>query len=221
MKDKDYIEHLEATIAKFLAPARNIPFPLAIKVLTGFEVIPFDRAKPEVRSLLDKIAGAAQIAGERANAEGIFKGRPNEVGNAIEPFVLQALNDVGLKGSKPKAKGGKGKAAAYPDLRIDEGEQVAYLECKTYGTAKKDQSFRSFYMSPSENPKVTADAYHLLLSFEIDRVTRRGRSAFVPISWQLYTLDRLLVQVKHEFNASNRDLYDASPEALLAEGKIL
>ncbi len=42
--------------------------------------------------------------------------------------------------------------------------------------------------------------------------------AFVPIAWEIYTLDKLLVQVKHEFNASNRDLY--RPEALIAEGKI-
>jgi len=219
MNKNDYIKNLAATIAKFLEPLRNIPFPLAIKVLAGFEVIPFVRSQPQAQQLLDKIARAAQIAGERAYAKGIFKGRPNEVGNAIEPFVLQALRDVGLRSDKPKAKGGKGKATAYPDLRIDEGEYVAYLECKTYGTEKKYQSFRTFYMSPSNNAKVTANAYHLLLSFEIDRATREGRSAFVPISWQLYTLDKLLVHVKHEFNASNRDLY-TRPEALLAEGKI-
>ena len=37
-------------------------------------------------------------------------------------------------------------------------------------------------------------------------------------SWQIYTLDKLLVQVKHEFNASNRELY--TKEALLARGII-
>ncbi len=40
----------------------------------------------------------------------------------------------------------------------------------------------------------------------------------VNISWQIYTLDRLLLQVKHEFNTSNRELY--TKEALLAKGKL-
>ena len=45
-----------------------------------------------------------------------------------------------------------------------------------------------------------------------------GKSQFIPISWQIYTLDKLLIQVKHEFNASNRELY--AKEALLAQGRI-
>ena len=60
--------------------------------------------------------------------------------------------------------------------------------------------------------------FHLLLSFELTREERKGQMAFVPISWQFYTLENLKVQVKHEFNASNKDLY--KPEFLLARGKI-
>lgn len=56
------------------------------------------------------------------------------------------------------------------------------------------------------------------MSFELDIAERERRRAFIPISWQIYTLDKLLIQVKHEFNASNRELY--TKEALLAEGKI-
>jgi hypothetical protein len=92
------------------------------------------------------------------------------------------------------------------------------LECKTYNTPKKSQSFRTFYFSPSEDPKITTDAFHLLMSFELDTAERKGKRAFIPISWQIYTLDKLLVQVKHEFNASNRKLY--TKEALLAQGII-
>jgi len=66
--------------------------------------------------------------------------------------------------------------------------------------------------------KITKDAFHLLLSFELTREERKGQMAFVPISWQLYTLENLRVQVKHEFNASNKDFY--KPEFLLAGGKI-
>lgn len=56
------------------------------------------------------------------------------------------------------------------------------------------------------------------MSFELDTVERNGKIAFVPVSWQIYTLDKLLIQVKHEFNASNKELY--TKEALLAEGRL-
>jgi hypothetical protein len=52
----------------------------------------------------------------------------------------------------------------------------------------------------------------------LKRAKRNKKEVFVPISWQLYTLENLKVQVKHEFNASNKDLY--KKEYLLAEGKI-
>jgi len=56
------------------------------------------------------------------------------------------------------------------------------------------------------------------LSFELSREERGKKIAFVPVSWQLYTLEELRVQVKHEFNASNKDLYNR--QYLLAEGQI-
>jgi len=71
---------------------------------------------------------------------------------------------------------------------------------------------------PSEDPKITRDAFHLLMSFELNTAKRKGKKAFIPISWQIYTLDKLLIQVKHEFNASNKELY--TEEALLAQGRI-
>jgi len=56
------------------------------------------------------------------------------------------------------------------------------------------------------------------MSFELTVSDRKGKRAFVPVSWQIYTLERLLVQIKHEFNASNKELY--RPEALLRTGTI-
>ncbi|MCK4385356.1 MAG: hypothetical protein KAW52_03745, partial [candidate division Zixibacteria bacterium] len=105
------------------------------------------------------------------------------------------------------------------DIQIeDENGRIVYLDCKTYNTLTKDQSFRTFYFSPSKDPKITKDAFHLLLSFELEKAERQQKQAFIPVSWQIYTLDKLLVQVKHEFNASNKDLY--KEEFLLAQGKI-
>jgi len=216
---KNYIKELEKVVSKFLEPIKGIPFPIAIKALYGFEVLPFeisDRKKQELLKLLSK---AAEIAGINANRKGIFTARPNEAGNHIEPFVIKALNEVGLKAEKPVSKRGKRKSAGYPDIQIETRNGIIiYLDCKTYNTLSKNQSFRSFYFSPSKDPKITKDAFHLLMSFELNITKREGRNAFIPVSWHIYTLDKLIVQVKHEFNASNKDLYTS--DALLAEGKI-
>ncbi len=215
----EYIRELEKTIGKFLTPLKGIPFPIAIKALTGFEVIPFDVTQTRDRKLLESISKAAQVAGKRASIEGIFANRPNEAGNHIEPFVLEALNEVGLRADTPVAKSGRKKTAGYPDIQIeDEYGRTVYLECKTFSSKVKGTTFRSFYFSPSKNPKITRNAFHLLMSFELIRAVRPDRGAFVPVSWHIYTLDKLLTQVKHEFNASNKDLY--TEKALLASGKI-
>ena len=216
---EDYIKQLEQAISRFLEPMKGIPFPIAIRALTGFNVLAFDISLAPNKKLLEQLSKAAELGGKKAFQEGIFTARPNEAGNHIEPFVVESLRYVGLKADKPISKSGKKKAAGYPDIQIDDqsGRRV-YLDCKTYNTLTKDQSFRTFYFSPSKDPKITKDAFHLLMSFELDTAERKGKRAFIPISWQIYTLDKLLIQVKHEFNASNRELY--TKEALLAQGRI-
>lgn len=217
--DQEYVKKLEETISKLMAPLKGIPFPIAIKALSGCEVFTFDSGSKDGKRLIQKLSEAAQIGGEEAFSQGIFTARPNEAGNKIEPFVLKALNKVGLKARKPLTKSGRKRSAGYPDIQIEDEEgRTIYLDCKTYSAKTKDQSFRTFYFSPSDDPKITKDAFHLVMSFELDIENRKGKRTFVPTSWQIHTLDKLLVQVKHEFNASNRDLY--RKDALLSEGKI-
>lgn len=216
---EEYIKQLEQAISRFLEPMKGIPFPIAIKALTGFIVLTFDPSVDQNKKLLEQLSKAAQLGGQKAFQQGIFTARRNEAGNHIEPFVIEALSQTGLKAGKPISKSGKMKAAGYPDIQIEsESGIVVYLDCKTYNTLTKEQSFRTFYFSPSKDPKITRSAFHLLMSFELDTAERRGKRAFIPISWQIYTLDKLLIQVKHEFNASNRELY--TKQALLAQGKI-
>ncbi|RKZ01998.1 MAG: hypothetical protein DRQ10_01050 [Candidatus Hydrothermota bacterium] len=220
MPDHDeYVRQLEAIIAKFLEPLKGVPYSIAIKALTGCEVLKFDPTDKRNTELLNLLESAAQIAGDKAYREGIFTRRPNEAGNRMEAFVLSALKKVGLSARKPHTRSGRVKVAGYPDIEItDTYGRVVYLDCKTYSTTTKTQTFRTFFFSPSKDPKITKDAFHMLLSFELTREQREGKSAFVPVSWQLYTLENLQVQVKHEFNASNKDLY--KPEFLLRSGKI-
>jgi hypothetical protein len=187
MKSKDnYIKQLEETITKFLEPLRDVPFTVAIKALTGFQVLAFDTSLDQNKKLLRQLSAAARLGGQKAYREGIFTARPNEAGNHIEPFVVEALRQIGLKENKPISKSGKKKATGYPDIQIeDENGRVVYLDCKTYNKLTKDQSFRTFYLSPSEDPKITRDAFHLLISFELDTVERKGQRAFIPTSGQI------------------------------------
>ncbi len=216
--EEDYIKQLEATISKFMAPIKNIPFPVAIKALSGYKVIAFDKSSKEDCRLLDKLKTAARSAGEKAKQVGFERNRPNEVGNDIEPYVKKALSDVGLKAETPRNVKGKRQGLAYPDIEITEPNgRITYLECKTYNIKNIATSQRAFYFSPSV--KITNDARHLLLSYQIERIRRQEKTIFVPVHWRIYTIDDLLVSVKHEFNASNRDMY--REEALLVEGSII
>jgi hypothetical protein len=216
----EYVKELEATVRKFMTPLKDVPFPVVIKALSGFSVIPFGGRSREDKILLGKLKKGMQIATDSAYATGIFTDRPNEAGNHIEPFVRSALTEIGMKATVPITKQGKHKVAGYPDIEIkDNYNRVTYLECKTYNFKSKGSSFRTFYFQPSDEFKITTDARHLLVGFEIKTAVRSGKTAFVPISWHIYTLEKLRVQVKHEFNASNKQLY--LTDALLAEGSVL
>ena len=217
--DERYVRELEETIAKFMSPLRDIPFAVVMKAISGFAVLPFDRKNPSDASLLTRLTSGLDKATAEANREGIFTNRPNEVGNHIEPFVKNALNQVKCRATVPRTKKGIHRSAGYPDIEIrDIDGRLSYLECKTYNIRSEDSSFRAFYLQPSEDVKITADARHLLVGFEIESATRRSKAAYVPTKWRLYTLENLQVQVKHEFNASNIDIY--RDDSLLARGSI-
>ncbi len=221
MKESDnYIKQLEDTIAKFMAPLKGIPFPIAIKAISGHKVVPFDKENRQDLDLLDKLCQAANIAGKQAFQDGIFRRRPNEVGNDIEPYVKEALKRIGLQADTPLTQKQRRQVMGYPDIEvIDSSGRITYLECKTYNLANIGTTQRAFYFSPSkESCKVTADARHLVMSFQIEMAQRKGQQAYVPVHWRIYSTDSMVVQVKHEFNANNKQMY--RPEALLAEGSI-
>ncbi len=219
MDQNNYVKQLEETISKFLKPLKDIPFPIAIKAISGREVLAFDKNSQKDKELLNRLIKAMNIAVKNAYKTGILSARPNEVGNYVEPFVKDAISNVGMKAEIPLTSNGKHQSVGYPDIFIkDIDGRVTYLECKTYNQKSIGSSLRAFYFQPSESSKIIHDARHLMVSFEIIKEKRNGKSFFVPIYWKIYTLEKMLVQVKHEFNASNKGMY--KPEALLAEGGI-
>jgi len=117
-EQEKYIKELEEAISQFLKPLKNIPFKIAIKAMSGCKVIPFDKNNPDDRQLLTDLIEATKIAAKNANQKGIFTRRENEVGNHIEPFMIEALNKIGLKADRPETREGKKKAVGYPDIFV-------------------------------------------------------------------------------------------------------
>jgi len=221
-EQEKYIKELETTISQFLKPLKNIPFKIAIKAVSGCKVIPFNKDDVKDQQLLKDLIEATKITTKNANQQGIFTRRENEVGNHIEPFMIEALNRVGLNADRPTTREGKKKAVGYPDIFVvDKHGRPNYIECKTYNERNYQTTQRSFYFSPAERPtdfKVIHDARHIIVSFKIERAERNGKRVFVPVYWKIFSTDNLMGQIKHEFNSTNKQMY--IKEALLAEGSF-
>lgn len=200
-----------------LQPLSGIPLNLVIESISGHKIIPFDKNDEKDVAVLQKLTKAVTLAGNKINATGIIMRRANEVGNAIEPFIKQAIIDIGYHASTPKAKSGKSKAMGYPDIMFtDEFSRTNYLECKTFNINNVKSSQRSFYLSPSEDFKVTTDAHHFVLTFEIVDAGQTGSNNIYKCkSWKILSLENLEVDVKYEFNSDNARLY--SKDFILAE----
>ena len=220
MQQKDYIRKLEALIKQMIKPIRGIPLTLVIESISGYKILPFNKKDDKDKIVLKNLMDVAKRAGHNINLRGIIRSRPNEVGNDIETIVKAELNKIKYKATTPATSTGKKKSMGYPDIEfIDNFKRVNYLECKTFNIENISTSQRSFYLSPSEKFKITTDAHHFVLSFEIFIKGRKGRNyIFNCKSWKILSIEKLEVNVKYEFNADNAKLY--SKELILAEGKL-
>jgi hypothetical protein len=216
----DYTKKLEEVIKQMLNPLKNIPFNLVIESLSNHKVIPLNKEDESDLAVLQTLKDVAKKTATDVNLKGILRTRPNEVGNDIEPFVEKALNSFGLKASPPLTKGGKHKSTGYPDLVFKEKNgRINYLECKTYNKVNVSTTQRSFYLSPSEDFKVTTDAHHFVISFEIYVAGEQGRNhIYKCAAWKILSIEKLDVDVKYEFNSDNARLY--TKELILAEGNV-
>lgn len=210
----DREKRLEAALAQFLKPMKGIPFEVVIQALCGTSVERFDPESDSNRKSLESIINAMRKTCQVVQANPIKRPRPNEVGNDMEPFVIDALKAQGMKAAAPKTKSGKGKTTGYPDVKIETNGIPIYIEVKTYAAANHTTTQRSFYLSPAEDHKVGEDGYHLLVGFEIER----NGNLFTPVAFELVDLFGLDCDMKAEFNSDNRRLYE--PDRLLARERV-
>ena len=97
-----------------------------------------------------------------------------------------------------------------------------YLECKTYNRENVSTTQRSFYFSPSDEFKVTHDAPHFLLSYEIYVDGEEGHNHIYKCRhYKILSIEALSLDVKYEFNSDNKRMYSGKDgTVLLAEGDV-
>lgn len=187
----------------------KIDYPSLIKALYGHEV---KKIKSKDNLLISNLEKAANIAEKNAFEEGIYRSRPNEVGNDMEEYVKNAINHIGFRASTPKKRNGKKQSTGYPDFYCEtENGNPFYLEVKTYNLKNINTTQRSFYLSPP-NPgheKINHDAPHVMMSFEIKQFESNvQKNLYKPVSWKILSLYNLQLNLKSEFNSSNREMYN-------------
>lgn len=214
------MEKLENVIKQMLTPLKGIPLDLVIESISGKKIIPFNKNDKKDEQLLQKLIKVAKNTGKEINRKGIKRSRPNEVGNDIEAFVKDALNEIGYNAETPLTTRGVRKSTGYPDIEfVDEFNRTNYLECKTFNIENIATTQRSFYLSPSEDFKITEDAHHFVISYEIYiKASDGSKNIYNCKSWKILSLNELDIDVKYEFNSDNKRMY--SSELIIAEGKI-
>lgn len=191
------------------APESLRPGPLhaVIEQLYGQPVIPYDGQCRE------EIEAAAREAFALINRHGLSARRVNEIGNAVEPLVIAALQAQGFSAGIPATASGRRQSSGYPDIEAQLNNTHFYFEIKTYNPANEATTQRSFYLSPSTDPKVTAPACHLIMAFAMEQATDGTYRAHAV---RVLDIAGLSLGLKFEFNASNRDLYAPEHELFRA-----
>lgn len=200
---------LAASVSAFRKLPKSITVSEAIEANTGYKVLPVGVTEYE-KEMLRKVCNAADILVHESQIHPIETLRVNELGNAVEEPLLAACKEAGLNAVWPKRKDGSSVRNGYPDIQIDlDLGNIAYLEAKVIQKGSERSSFRSFYMSPSERPKVSQDAYHLLIAFVHDRQPdgEAGQQRYKLSSYKLVDLSKVSEKIKFEYQASNKDMY--------------
>jgi len=196
---------------------RGIPFKDVIFEATGKRVLSIDRTSEVDRRVIRQIEEMLDETTKRMNAADSpiqRVGRINEVSSHFEDMLRELLNSQpGLSCDFPRTAAGKIQRSGYPDLRIMEraSQRVFYLDPKLYAVGSRESSFRTFYFEPKKaTNKVRDDAVHLVVGFEHEP---RTGDLWKFTRWDLVDLSLFRVQLKAEFQGSNRDLY--RPEAIV------
>lgn len=209
MNEREIEELLAQAVKAYRQLPKKIGVGEAIEAVTNQKVIPLSGDGLD-KELIHRVCDAAKILIERSQNIPIRTGRLNELGNNIEGPLREACLAAGLEATWPTRRDGSGARSGYPDLAINIGsDRPTYLEAKVIGAGSESSSFRSFYLSPSDNPKVCHDARHLLVAFAHERRENAsdGLEQYALTSFKVVDLALVLGTIKFEYQSSNKDMY--------------
>lgn len=217
MKDDEVERLLAEAVAAYRLLPKDLPVGTVIEAMTDCKVIPVDVGGAD-GNLIAKLRSAADNLIARSKRQPIKTGRVNELGNNIEEPLLDSCNSVGLNARWPTRSDGSGGRTGYPDIAITFEGRKSFLEAKVVAAGSDGSSFRSFYLSPSDNPKVCEDATHILMAFTHHRVenSREGMEQYQLTGFKIVDLALVCGKIKFEYQSSNRDMYLG--DAVLAQG---
>lgn len=175
----------------------GIPFKDVVEVTSGKIVESIDMSDEADLLLISEIEDAARSLIDRVSRANrrYQANRANEVGSRIENEFIGELRSTRLT---PKQLGQSG----YPDLKVECPEgRIVYIESKVTSRGW-DASMRSFYYSSGR--KVEHDAPHLLIGWRIEET---DANYWDLKGWKLTDVSKLTVNLKNEFNATNKDIY--------------
>lgn len=196
---------LEDVLVRLLQPIQKIPFEIVIKSIYDSEVYRFNKEEPAMAEILRGLVDAMNVTMKNVRETPIVSRRPNEVGNYMEAPVLSALREQGFNADKPKTRSGNYKQAGYPDLVVKTDIERIYIEVKTYNKRNAETTQRSFYFSPSDDPKVHENGWHVLAGFEMQSAEQK----YWPVGFKLMDLYGLSCDLKSEFLSDNSRLYES------------
>jgi len=209
-KSKHSVSSLEKILNELRTKdSKDIPLAIIIEAFAGKKLLPIKTKNANDKNFVFELKKILQSCVNKIEKSGgIESARVNEVGNKIEQPVIDAINNSNknLQAERPLTASGKRKSTGYPDILIwDAQDRPTYLEVKTYDiNKKKDTTFRSFYLSPSEDFKVIYDARHLLVAFGVEKMKN---NIYKPQTFELIDLYKLKCAIKFEVNSNNKNLY--------------
>jgi hypothetical protein len=186
----------------------NIPFADVILDATGKRILPVDPVadKPwltQLSSALDRTLTALNDPAQPIHQAA----RINEASRYIEDQLHDELNKIpGWKCTIPLTSSGEEQRSGYPDLRLalPDGSFVL-LDPKLFDPDSRTSTLRTFYYEPRTlTNKIHEDARHLLVGI---RHNGKPGPELQLLGWELIDVSKLRVQLKAEFQASNKDIY--------------
>ena len=194
---------------------KGIPFSEVLAATTGKKIYPIDSSRDaawlaQLSKVLDKTLETLNKPEHKIHTTA----RVNEASRFIEDELMAQCRLVpGWSCGVPPTTDGAEQRSGYPDLRLVlEDGSVVYLDPKLHAEGSQTSTFRTFYYEPKNSTgKIHDDARHLLVG--IEHSGQEGKNLRL-LAWELVDVSKLKVQLKAEFQASNKAMY--APENIVS-----